>query len=340
MQAVPNEKVHHEEVSDEQFRSLLTPKEAEALDEMKAKGPELCEGFRDAFLARFLFARKLDTDRALTLLRNHREWREKYFIDQFNVEEVADMLQTGFVQWVPGTRDRQGRGVNFIFPAKFELSFLQDCKKYLWFTYYMGDIIFDHSIDYMREGCLLIQDFTNASFNDLVHMAGGGGNAEMKHLTRELQDHVPGRFPGVLLVNAPWYVRWLIRLVKASGIVKEKLINRVRVVTLEELKEYVDEDNLLKELGGNLEFDHLEWLQKTMAAQPTPGEGRFMSLSPSVIQKRKEEAESKLQQEEASTTDEEQEDQQEKKKQKKKRNKHKKKHKKKNKKKDAEEGSD
>jgi hypothetical protein len=60
------------------FFQRLTDQEKEALARMKELDGELCARWNDAFLMRFIWARKFDVERSIELLRAHMEWRREY----------------------------------------------------------------------------------------------------------------------------------------------------------------------------------------------------------------------------------------------------------------------
>lgn len=48
---------------------MLTEEECKGIDEMRTREPQLTKGWKDAFLARFYFARKGNVDRAVLMFK-------------------------------------------------------------------------------------------------------------------------------------------------------------------------------------------------------------------------------------------------------------------------------
>lgn len=70
----------------------------------------------------------MDVERAVTLLRNHLVWRKKWDIDNIDLATVKAYLDMSFFAFDPTARDKDGRGVAYLFPAHFHASLLADTK--------------------------------------------------------------------------------------------------------------------------------------------------------------------------------------------------------------------
>lgn len=241
------------------YFNLLKPKEIEAYKELlrRADSPADWAKMNPKFIMKFLFARKMDVDRAATLLRGHMVWRKKWDIDNINLTTMKAYLDMSFFAFDPNARDKDSRGVGYLFPANFSPKLLEDTKLYIHFTWWFGLISSAQHIDNDREGYVYIEDFKGASFSDL---AGMGGDKTMKEMFDGIQNAVPARLRRIYLLNAPWYVRFLIAMVKPF--MSTKLQNKVRAVTLEELAQEFKggADALLPAVGGRSTFDYRVWV--------------------------------------------------------------------------------
>jgi len=241
---------------------------------MKTRNPDLTDGRRDAFLARFLFARKLDVTRALEMLKNHIAWREKFKIDtDFDPQRFRPFFQSGMTLWSPMAKDRQGRAVSYLLPRNVNPKLFEDLHAYVQYSYYCTDVMLDSDISFMREGMIIIEDFNGTNFKTFSSMMG---KADMKEMFNNVQDNIPARIRGIFLLDPPWYVRFLIALVKPF--MKQKMKKKITCLSSSELTKYVAEENLLQEYGGTLQFDYFAWVEELMQKRPGLSEGKFFNL--------------------------------------------------------------
>lgn len=246
------------------YFKLLKPKEIECYQKLIKHDPEWAK-YNPKFTMKFLFARKMDVERAVTLLRNHLVWRKKWDIDNIDLATVKAYLDMSFFAFDPTARDKDGRGVAYLFPAHFNASLLADTKRYIHFTWWFGLISSDVHIDNDREGYAYIEDFKDASFSDL---AGMGGDKTMKEMFDGVQNAVPARLRRIYLLNAPWYVRFLLAMVKPF--MSSKLQSKVKSVTVEELAaEFPGGTNaLLPAVGGRSTFNYRNWVAQLCGQTP------------------------------------------------------------------------
>ena len=72
------------------------------------------------------------------------------------------------------------------------------------------------------------------------------------------QPHGQCRLGAGYIVDTPWFFSILLKVV--SQFTAKKLLERVRTVSRKELPDMIPRENLLKELGGELEFDMYKFL--------------------------------------------------------------------------------
>jgi hypothetical protein len=80
-----------------------------------------------------------------------------------------------------------------------------------------------------------------------------------KKINQAMQDNFPQRFGGIYIVNAGFIVKTLAAI--ARLIMKKKIVDRVRIIPkYEDLKEFIDPDQLIEEYGGTVKFDVRDWV--------------------------------------------------------------------------------
>jgi CRAL/TRIO domain len=62
------------------------------------------------------------------------------------------------------------------------------------------------------------------------------------------------------VVNAPWYMTLLMKMMKPFA--KSKLLGKVHLVSQEELHGLIAPENLPPSLGGTLQFDYVAFMQE------------------------------------------------------------------------------
>jgi len=223
-----------------------------------------------------MFGRKGDVDRALELLKNYLDWRERFKLCDFDIEKIKPAAKSGMTVFCPFVADKQGRGVTYIYPKMMKSAgtLLENMQEYIWHAYYFTDLGMDCSINYQREGYIIIEDFGGASLSDFAGMMSGTGKMDMKEAMSNVQNCIPGRIREILIIDAPWYVRILMKFAKTF--MKEKMMKKVKCISHADLTQYVDADQLSKDLGGTLEWNYQEWIEQVMEARPTYLDGAYM----------------------------------------------------------------
>lgn len=262
------------------FLARLTPEELEALRQLKEEFPDLCLGFTDSFLMKFIWARKLDINRAAEVIREHIQWRKEWDLEHVNVDAVEAYLDSGVCYWVPGLYSRQGYSASFMVPRNLDLSMWRKIgsQGMLHAAYYVTDLAGDHDIDIARQGTMLVIDFAGASWSDLMSAVKGEGDFDLSKLIDSGQNHMPSRVRDVILLNPPWWIRVLLNIVKP--LLKSNLRKKIHSCRSSELSQYFTPDNILSEWGGQRKFDQKAWAHSVLQLRPDLSEGKYIDPSP------------------------------------------------------------
>jgi len=176
---------------------------------------------RDIFIMMFIWARKLDLKRTQELMIKHYEWREKFDIDNLNYEWIRELLLMGFtygpqIDGIPCV-DKKGILLSYIFPERMmhhpELATDKDlAKKMMQYSWWTLERTFYQKkfAPYFRDGVVYLEDFQGVAFLKLNKVMD---KSVMKE-TMSMQDAVPLRIRGIMLYNAPTWIRFLIAIAK------------------------------------------------------------------------------------------------------------------------------
>lgn len=260
------------------FLSRLTAEEQAALAELKASNPELCARWNDPFLMRFLWGRKLNVTRTVELLQNHMKWREEHDIENLDLDAIASYLRNPAMAWAPGNYTKQGHSVSYLIPRLFDADHLATLGKkgILHASYYILDLSHDHDMEISRKGTVIVEDFSGASFSHMMKVQSAMSGT-MKDTMSAIQDNLPSRNGGIIIVNAPWYIRLLMKL--ARPMLKPKLRKKIHVCSVEELDQFFTPDQLPTQFGGRFEINN-DWVEEVLAHRKALGEGTYVDPAP------------------------------------------------------------
>jgi len=227
-----------------------TTAEKQALVEFK-KHP-ITEGLPDRRLMIFLFARKLNVERAVLMLTNNLTIRKDLDIPvSISIEQISPkILEAHFMFYVPKAVDKLGRNIQYLIlrnvvPGNFTM------VEFLTYMFYMSDLSENEHPDCLRKGVVIVEDLEGASMKNVNSNMGSVTSKNGKKVS--MQDCFPGRIQAVWVINPPVIVKLLIKF--AKFFVKKKLIQRVALLSKpEELLEHIDAENLLEEFGGTKKF--------------------------------------------------------------------------------------
>lgn len=246
----------------------------------------------DRYLLSCLFSRKFNLTRTLELLRKNTEWRREWgcehnwptFESIKNVLEKLEMLYC-----VPGTRGVRGGGVMYMEMRKHvpeEAQFtLHEFNEYNKYFAIQGPMM--HGLDCQRNGAVFIQDLGDIGIKNTGVGTEFAGK-EAQRMNTAMQDCFPYRVQSILILNAPGILRVMLTVAKAMGI-KKKILDRISSAKCnEDLYEHVDRAQLPVHYGGEIEYDHAQFVEEVCAwnenwnsrhAQPSPSPSASASAS-------------------------------------------------------------
>lgn len=91
-----------------------------------------------------------------------------------------------------------------------------------------------------------------------------------------IQDNLPNRMGGILLLNAPWYVRMLTTLMKPP--LKSKMRKRIHVCSVSDLHQFFTPEQLPTRYGGQFDLTQ-NWIEELVERRTTLSEGLFLDPS-------------------------------------------------------------
>ncbi|XP_074173715.1 alpha-tocopherol transfer protein-like isoform X3 [Rhinolophus sinicus] len=188
-------------------------------DMVRKEHPHLSTNLDDAFLLRFLRARKFDYDRALQLLINYhscrRSWPEVF--SNLRPSALKDVLASGFLTVLPHT-DPRGCHVLCIRPDRWIPSNYPITENIRAIYLTLEKLI--QSEETQVNGIVILADYKGVSLSKASHF----GPFIAKKLIGILQDGFPIRIKAVHVVNEPRIFKGIFAIIKPF--LKEKIANR------------------------------------------------------------------------------------------------------------------
>lgn len=235
----------------------------------------------DAFLLRFLRARKFDYDRALQLLLNYhssrRAWPEVF--QDLKPSTVKHVLELGFLTVLP-RRDPQGRYVLCLRPGKWtpnDYPFVDNIR-----AIYLTLEKLIQPEETQVNGIVILVDYTGVGLSQ----ASNPGPLLAKKVVSILQDGFPIRIKAVNIINEPRIFKGIFAIIKPF--LKEKMAERfvLHGSDLPSLHRVIPRSVLPQEYGGvDGRLDMTAWTRTLLEAeeefvvefcQPEPPEGALM----------------------------------------------------------------
>ncbi|XP_072003973.1 tyrosine-protein phosphatase non-receptor type 9 [Engystomops pustulosus] len=216
---------------------------------------------------KFLMARKFDVVRAIELFHSYRETRQREGIVRLNpLQEplLSELLSGKFT--VLSVRAPTGASIA-IFTAKLHHPARKNSREVqhtvLQALFYLLDRTVE-SVDTQRNGLVFIYDMGGSQYSNFELELS-------KKILSLLRGAFPARLKKVLIVSPPVWFRVPYSII--SLLLKEKLRERVHMVSMNELLEHLPPQCLPESLGGLLPWDPGSWnclLLPARAGKPDP----------------------------------------------------------------------
>ncbi|XP_065193490.1 tyrosine-protein phosphatase non-receptor type 9-like [Sycon ciliatum] len=210
---------------------------------------------RDAtreYAVKFLMARKFNPSRAFDLYQRYKMIRHKYEMDKLvpNEDPLYSELATGKFTFLEGAENGEAIGI---------------------FTGALHGQQTD--VRLLLQGLLFNIDEALRSFATvacgitiLVNLRGMKPTKNDREMAETimslLQDQYPARIKHIFVIDAPWYMRRLFRLI--SPFLKAKMRERVQMVRVQELLDHFPRKTLPVSLGGTRLPNHGNWLTRAI----------------------------------------------------------------------------
>ena len=204
----------------------------------------------DAFLIRFLRARKFDQDRALELYTHYYKSRAEHaaIFEDFTPKSVEGLLRAGIFEVLDG-RLREGPKAVCCFPDRWDMD---EYPPHLMLR--AGMLVLEKLLEDEEtqvHGVCVFQCLGNASIVRFWQVAQLD-YVRQGVMPKLIQNCFPARLKGVHLIEQPWYVGILLGIMKSF--MKEKLRNRIFIhgSDWESLHQHMAPENLPQDFGGHL----------------------------------------------------------------------------------------
>ncbi|XP_034487528.1 tyrosine-protein phosphatase non-receptor type 9 isoform X2 [Drosophila innubila] len=199
---------------------------------------------------KFLYARKFDIPRAVSLYEQHEQIRQREYLYNIDpdVEPLRSELQTGKFTILPA-RTSSGAAIA-LFTANRHSPLSASHTTTLQGIVYQLDCALQDT-ETQRAGLVFIYDMSGSKYSNFDY------DLSQKILTL-LKGGYPARLKKVLIVTAPLWFKAPFKILRLF--VREKLRERVFTVSVPQLSLHVPRKALPVHLGGTLEIDHATWL--------------------------------------------------------------------------------
>jgi len=256
---LPSEDPNHH-----QYLSQLLPDELAALKQLEQNLLEvggLPPQISPQVLMTFIWARKLEVDRAQQLFMMNRSIRKeiKASLTRIDFNQLnRELISQNGLFLTPQNLDKENRLVVYVFLGRMNLSRFP-VDDILVFLLWIGDhCAFHVPPECHRNGMVVVQDFSNVGF----HSINRSVLSAIKHYgANSPGDLLAGRIKAILVLNPPFIFKALIQIIRLFF--KAKLLERMVTVTSADImNNFISAENLSVEVGGNLEFTSKKFFEQ------------------------------------------------------------------------------
>uniref|UniRef100_A0A8W8NGF0 CRAL-TRIO domain-containing protein n=2 Tax=Magallana TaxID=2171616 RepID=A0A8W8NGF0_MAGGI len=235
-------------------------RDIQALRDMVNKNKDLHVRTDDAFLLRFLRAKKFEYDRAYNLLVSHFQMKKENpkLFENLRPSAVKHVLEAGVTGVLPH-RDKEGRRVIIFRPGLWDPSRFPIDDVFRTNLLTLSKIIQDE--ESQINGILMIMDLKRVGWKHVKNISP----LYSKRMMSLLQDAFPARFKGLHYLNEPAVFDYIFAIVKQF--MKEKTVSRLHFhgKNVQELTEFIDPEYLPEEYGGKAPpFSNKDWMEELL----------------------------------------------------------------------------
>ncbi len=221
----------------------------------------------DAYLLRFLRARKFRVEQALDVVRAARAFEREHpqWFSDLKGTEFRQLYQSGFMRILRG-RDRGGRRVSILLPMRMPGPEVMSPDVMMRWNMW--------SLDRMARcphfcvlGASIFENFEDFSFSGAMAMSRNMPAKYQKLNFHYIQKCAAYRLGAILVVNQPGFMSFLWALVRPF--MSAKMRGRVHLLgaDVSKLAEHMDPALLPPELGGTCADDPMAWLDEQIALE-------------------------------------------------------------------------
>ncbi|CAL1273965.1 unnamed protein product [Larinioides sclopetarius] len=240
-------------------------RDIQALRDMISDDPDLVSRSDDAFLLRFLRARKFDYTRSFTLLQNYYMMRVKHanIFKDFTPSALKHVHQLNLQGFLP-YRDPEGRAI-FVFRGGLWDPSLCSADD----LFRANVICLEKQIDdplTQINGVVALLDMKMLGFHHVRHFSP----SHALKVVSLVQDSFPARFKAVHIVNEPALFDLVLTIVKP--LISEKLKKRIYThgTNMKTLHSHIPPDILPCEFGGSMgPFNNKAFIEKLAEEEET-----------------------------------------------------------------------
>jgi len=201
----------------------------------------------DSVALRFLRARKWSVPRAIKMTTACLQWRIEWNVrallegGEQNIDEEVFKSGKAFIFG----RDKENRPLSIIRVRNHNKNTvpLFESEKFTMFLLETGRL----SIKPPVEMCSIVFDMTDFSMTNMDY-------PYVKFVLHCLQNYYPECLGVCLIVNAPWIFNGCWKIIKP--LLDPVVSSKVHFIKSEELKEYINDDQIMKALGGTNPYDY------------------------------------------------------------------------------------
>eukprot|EP01128_Nolandella_sp_AFSM9_P001797 TRINITY_DN12207_c0_g1_i1.p1 TRINITY_DN12207_c0_g1~~TRINITY_DN12207_c0_g1_i1.p1 ORF type:complete len:388 (+),score=96.86 TRINITY_DN12207_c0_g1_i1:168-1166(+) len=227
--------------------------ELKALAYLKEQWPNHVH-YIDEFLLSCLFSRKMDIARTIELLNENWEWRVEYGFENIPTPDDIDFSVFKCYNSVPGARTKDDHGLLYFVMDEYtpgEGAWTPE-NIIKWAAYYQLVGQYEKGVDISRNGLVMVQNLDGFGWKHV--------NMKMSSkLSAIFGEKFPMRIAGVWAVNAPSILKAVMFLMRPFT--KKKMLDRFKNLgEIEELKKYIDEEQMLDSFGGKYHASNEDYI--------------------------------------------------------------------------------